>query len=138
LKEGVVGKLIGVDIADPAIRDAKVNAAKNGFSTNEKTDASNSDAITRFIASPAEKVLAEEMKSVLKTTPIVAVVDPARDGLHGTVVQTLRRNERIERLVYVSCNPTGTLVRDAGMLCGPPTKVRTVERCVLNLCTSCF
>lgn len=126
LKEGVVGKLIGVDIADPAIRDAKVNAAKNGFSNDENNDTNNDNVITRFIASPAEKVLAEEMKSVPKTTPIVAVVDPARDGLHGTVVQTLRRNERIERLVYVSCNPTGTLVRDAAMLCAPPTKVRTI------------
>lgn len=123
LKEGVVGKLIGVDIAKPAIRDAKLNASKNGFSTDENEDAASNKSITRFIASPAEKVLAEEMKSVPKSTPVVAVVDPARDGLHGTVVQTLRKNERIERLVYVSCNPTGTLVRDAGMLCAPPTKV---------------
>ena len=111
-----MGRLIGVDIAEPAILDAKVNAAKNGFSTD--------DTVTRFIASPAEKVLAEEMKSVSKSTPVVAVVDPARDGLHGTVVQCLRKNEKIERLVYVSCNPTGTLVRDAAMLCAPPTKVR--------------
>jgi tRNA (uracil-5-)-methyltransferase len=128
LKEGVVGRLIGVDIAEPAIRDAKVNAAKNGFSTNENGGTNDNDSITRFIASPAEKVLAEEMKSIPKTTPVVAVVDPARDGLHGTVVQTLRKNEKIERLVYVSCNPTGTLVKDAAMLCAPPTKVRKKSR----------
>eukprot|EP00804_Cyclotella_cryptica_P026148 CCRYP_013033-RB/>CCRYP_013033-RB protein AED:0.24 eAED:0.24 QI:114/1/1/1/1/1/4/201/724 len=123
LKEGIVGRLVGVDIAEPAILDAKVNAEKNGFLHDDNNSADDKDSfLTRFIASPAEKVLAEEMKSIPRTTPVVAVVDPARDGLHGAVVQTLRKNEKIERLVYVSCNPTGTLVRDAAMLCAPPTK----------------
>ena len=113
LKEGVVGKLVGVDISEPAIADAVLNATKNGY-----TDS----ATTRFVASPAEKVLPDEMKNIPKTCPVVAVVDPARDGLHGIVIRTLRSNERIQRLVYVSCNPTGTLARDAAMLCSPPTK----------------
>ena len=113
LKEGVVGKLVGVDIAEPAIADAKVNANKNGF-TDEET--------TKFIASAAETVLPSTMQDLPPDVPIVAVVDPARDGLHGVVVRTLRANERIQRLVYVSCNPVGTLTRDAAMLCSPPTK----------------
>jgi tRNA (uracil-5-)-methyltransferase len=113
LKEGVVGKLVGVDISEPAIADAVVNAMKNGYSES---------ATTRFVASPAEKVLPEEMKNIPQSCPVVAVVDPARDGLHGIVIRTLRSNERIQRLVYVSCNPTGTLARDAAMLCSPPTK----------------
>jgi len=113
LKEGVVGKLVGVDISKPAIADAVVNATKNGYTES---------ATTRFVASPAEKVLPDEMKNIPKNCPVVAVVDPARDGLHGVVVRTLRSNERIQRLVYVSCNPTGTLARDAAMLCSPPTK----------------
>ena len=113
LKEGVVGKLVGVDISEPAIADAVVNATKNGY-----TDS----ATTRFVASPAEKVLPDEMKQIPKSCSVVAVVDPARDGLHGVVIRTLRSNERIQRLVYVSCNPTGTLARDAAMLCSPPTK----------------
>ena len=113
LKEGVVGKLIGVDIAAPAIADAKANAEKNGY-----TD----DATTRFLAAPAEQVLPDTVKALPRDAPIVAVVDPARDGLHGTVVRTLRATEGIQRLVYVSCNPTATLVRDVAMLCSPPTK----------------
>jgi tRNA (uracil-5-)-methyltransferase len=113
LKEGVVGKLLGVDISEPAIADAVVNATKNGYTDSETT---------RFVASPAEKVLPDEMKNIPKSCPVVAVVDPARDGLHGIVIRTLRSNERIQRLVYVSCNPTGTLARDAAMLCSPPTK----------------
>lgn len=105
--------MVGVDIAAPAIADANINAKKNGF-----TD----DATTRFIASAAEKVLPATMADLPKDAPIVAVVDPARDGLHGVVVRTLRANEKIQRLVYVSCNPVGTLARDAAMLCNPPTK----------------
>jgi len=114
LKEGVVGSLVGVDIALPAIEDAKVNAEKNGYAKASDT--------THFIASAAEKVLPDAMKNLPPNTPIVAVVDPARDGLHGIVVRTLRANSQISRLVYVSCNPTATLVRDAAMLCSPPTK----------------
>lgn len=114
LKEGVVGTLVGVDISKPAIDDARINAEKNGFTES---------ATTKFIASAAEKVLPETMKDLPRDgTPIVAVVDPARDGLHGTVIKTLRANQKIQRLVYISCNPTGTLVRDAAMLCSPPTK----------------
>ncbi|KAL7545857.1 hypothetical protein ACHAWF_009211, partial [Thalassiosira exigua] len=113
LKEGVVGKLVGVDIAAPAIADAKANAAKNGYA----------DAATaKFVASPAEKALPDLLKQIPRDAPVVAVVDPARDGLHGVVVRTLRSCERIRRIVYVSCNPTATLVRDAAMLCAPPTK----------------
>jgi len=113
LKEEVVGKLVGVDISEPAIKDAEINATKNGY-TEPST--------TRFIASAAEKILPETMKDLPRHVPIVAVVDPARDGLHNAVIKSLRANEGIQRLVYVSCNPTATLVRDAGMLCSPPTK----------------
>jgi tRNA (uracil-5-)-methyltransferase len=128
LKEGVVGKLIGIDIAEPAIADAKINAEKNGYRNN--ADESNNEGVTRFVASAAEKIMPEIMKEITTsiregttTTPlVVAVVDPARNGLHAIVVRTLRANERIQRLIYVSCNPVGTLTRDAAMLCGPPTK----------------
>ena len=50
------------------------------------------------------------------------MVDPAREGLHADVVKAIRSNQRISRLVYVSCNPTATLVRDAALFCSPPTK----------------
>ena len=128
LKQGVVGRLVGVDIAEPAIADAKMNAKRNGWIIDDNPEENNSSTtsrskpITRFIASRAETVLPDEVKNIPRSIPVVAVVDPAREGLHGIVVKTLRVNEKIQRLVYVSCNPTGTLVRDAAMLCAPPTK----------------
>jgi len=51
---------------------------------------------------------------------VIAVVDPAREGLHPDVIRAIR-NSSVQRLVYVSCNPTASLVRDCGMLCSPPT-----------------
>jgi len=38
------------------------------------------------------------------------------------VIKALRNEREIKRIIYVSCNPTGSLVKDAGLLCGPTTK----------------
>lgn len=119
---------MGIDIAEPAIADARINAVRNGFSHDETADDAGFATTTRFVASAAEKVLPDVMRDISSggargaKPVVVAVVDPARDGLHGIVVRTLRANEWIQRLIYVSCNPVGTLTRDAAMLCGPPTK----------------
>jgi len=116
IKEGVAGRLLGVDVSGPAIKDAKINALKNwpGSSCN-----------AHFIASRAELVLSKEIRIAREkynVTNIIAVVDPARDGLHPDVIKTLRATGMIQRLIYVSCNPTKSLVRDAAMLCAPPSK----------------
>ena len=110
LKEGVVGKVIGVDISEPAIKDAIINAELNGY----KNDTTSKTNTTKFIASRAELVLANELKAVQDAkninmnntkkkndSMIVAVVDPAREGLHNDVLKTLRYNEDIQRLIYV-------------------------------------
>merc|ERR1719330_193130 len=57
--------------------------------------------------------------------PKVAVVDPAREGLHKDVCRALRNERNIQRIVYVSCNPTGSLIKDAVSLCSPQTKKYT-------------
>ena len=141
LKAGVVGQVVGVDISEPAIADANRNAILNGYTTNEMStvsDTSNdndcNNPSTRFVASRAELVLGREIHNAkqrqrqtddngtIKEMKFVAVVDPAREGLHADVVKAIRSNQRITRLVYVSCNPTATLVRDAALFCSPPTK----------------
>ena len=54
---------------------------------------------------------------------MVAVVDPPRSGLHRGCLAALRNCLPLKRLVYVSCNPTGSLVADLEVLCGPSSKV---------------
>ena len=110
MKEGVAGKVVGVDISAPAIDDAKVNAKLNGYETE---------------SNGGESVMGAELarvKSSDHSGKIVAVVDPARDGLHPDVVKALRGFKQIERIVYVSCNPTGSLIKDALHLCCSSTK----------------
>jgi tRNA (uracil-5-)-methyltransferase len=114
MKEGVVGKVVGVDISVPAIEDAKINAKLNGYEDETKT---------RFIASRAEHAMYQELKRVRGDQgKVVAVVDPAREGLHNDVLKSIREFDRIDRLVYVSCNPTGSLINDAAILCSPASK----------------
>lgn len=143
LKAGVVGQVVGVDISEPAIADANRNAILNGYTTNPMSNGDNvsndnvcDNPSTRFVASRAELVLGREIHNAKqrqrfnddtnddtrKEMKFVAVVDPAREGLHADVVKAIRSNQRITRLVYVSCNPTATLVRDAALFCSPPTK----------------
>lgn len=124
LRAGVAQRLIGVDICEPAIADAKRNAIKNGYTPAGGDDSpeNTTDAKVKFVAGRAEDVLARQVRKVNPNKKVVAVVDPARDGLHGDVIRTLRMFPKIQRLVYISCNPTGSLVRDAVLLCAPPTK----------------
>jgi tRNA (uracil-5-)-methyltransferase len=134
LKAGVVGEVVGVDISAPAIMDARMNASVNGYGTSpaDESNEDNESSATRFVTSRAELVLGREIHKVkqrqrqndgtTKSLNFVAVVDPAREGLHADVIKAIRCNNEICRLVYVSCNPTATLVRDAALLCSPPTK----------------
>jgi tRNA (uracil-5-)-methyltransferase len=116
MKEGAVGKVIGIDVSEPAIKDAIENAERNGYSRSDDHD------VTRFVASRAELVMQSESQNVDRNTPMVAVVDPARDGLHQDVIKSLRNQSSLQRIVYVSCNPTGSLIKDATLLCTPCTK----------------
>jgi len=91
-------------------QDARINAEKNGFGTSD---------CASFISSRAEHVMTQEVHKTSGKT-VIAVVDPAREGLHPDVIKAIR-NSSVQRLVYVSCNPTASLVRDCAILCSPPT-----------------
>ncbi|GKT27389.1 (Uracil-5)-methyltransferase family like protein, partial [Aduncisulcus paluster] len=89
-----------------------------------------------FVCGPAEKKLSSLIKQSTKIISssssssssysprglrCVAVVDPPRSGLHGSVVKLLRNNEHIERIVMVSCSPS-SLMRDMKALCAVTNK----------------
>ena len=127
MKEGVVGRVVGIDVSEPAIKDAIINAEKNGYGNDDENK-----GLAKFIASRAELVMQDEVRKVgsssssndesSRSPMVIAVVDPARDGLHNEVLKALRNDKNIQRIVYVSCNPTGSLVKDAAQLCSPRTK----------------
>tara|TARA_B110000211_G_scaffold204534_1_gene238103 strand:+ start:324 stop:1841 length:1518 start_codon:yes stop_codon:yes gene_type:complete len=94
------GEIIGVDIVESAIADARISASNNG-----------ADNIT-FHAADVGKFLLEypEYKGRIRTL----VMDPPRAGISP---KSLRKVIRLlaDRIVYVSCNPA-TQARDMATL----------------------
>lgn len=92
--------VMGVEIVEQAIEDAKRNAELNGF-TN-----------TYFEAGPAEEVIPRWYKEGKEAD--VLVVDPPRKGCDEALLNTIIE-QKPKRVVYVSCNPA-TLARDLRIL----------------------
>lgn len=89
-------KVIGAEIVDAAIENAKENARRNGIENAEFICADASDAARHF----AEAGMA----------PDVIIVDPPRKGLAPDVIDSIAQMAP-QRVVYVSCDPA-TLARD--------------------------
>ncbi|XP_014810859.1 PREDICTED: tRNA (uracil(54)-C(5))-methyltransferase homolog [Calidris pugnax] len=103
-----VAKVIGVEVVEKAIEDARWNAAFNGISNCE------------FHRGKAETVLPQLLSSWGDARPLVAVVNPSRAGLHYRVVRAIRNCKSIRRLLYISCKPEGEAMRNFLELCCPP------------------
>jgi 23S rRNA (uracil1939-C5)-methyltransferase len=93
-------KVIGVEIVDQAIKDAKRNAQLNNIENVE------------FYTGEAEKVIPKLYKQEQKAD--VVVVDPPRKGCDEKLLDTIIQMKP-KRVVYVSCNPS-TLARDLNYL----------------------
>jgi len=93
--------VVGAELAQSSIDDAKANAERNGISNIEL------HAIDLHVSKALD---------VLATfpTPDVILVDPPRAGMHPMLVEHLR-SVRAPKLVYVSCNPA-TQARDCAAL----------------------
>eukprot|EP01029_Cantina_marsupialis_P007909 TRINITY_DN190360_c0_g3_i1.p1 TRINITY_DN190360_c0_g3~~TRINITY_DN190360_c0_g3_i1.p1 ORF type:complete len:421 (+),score=156.85 TRINITY_DN190360_c0_g3_i1:357-1619(+) len=68
-----------------------------------------------------EEVTGNEFHPGNVSSKIIGIVDPPRAGLHHSVISTLRKCKHLKRLVYVSCDPTGSFVSDYAMLCQAPS-----------------
>lgn len=104
-------QVLGVEIVEQAIEDAKRNAELNGF-TN-----------TYFEAGPAEEVIPKWYKEGKKAD--VLVVDPPRKGCDEALLTTIIE-QCPKRVVYVSCNPA-TLARDLRILEDGGYKTKEVQ-----------
>ncbi|XP_053931780.1 tRNA (uracil-5-)-methyltransferase homolog B isoform X2 [Cuculus canorus] len=103
-----VSKIIGIEVVEKAVEDARWNAAFNGISNCE------------FHSGKAEAVLPQLLSSWEDSQALVAVVNPSRAGLHYRVVRAIRNCKSIRRLLYISCKPEGEAMRNFLELCCPP------------------
>ncbi len=91
------GLVVGIEIVQSAVADARKNAALNGIENCE------------FLEGDVRDILPG-----LKQRPDVMIIDPPRIGMHKDVTaQVLAVHP--EKIVYVSCNPA-TLARDLELL----------------------
>ena len=94
------GKVIGVEVVEQAVHDARENAQRNGIENAEF-----------FCADAGQAALELEKQGV---HPDVVVVDPPRKGLNSDCIEALHKMSP-RRIVYVSCDPA-TLARDVALL----------------------
>jgi len=98
---GECKKIVGIEIVDQAVEDAKENASLNNI-TNAEFHLGDVNTLMN------DDFIAENGK------PTVLVTDPPRAGMHPDVVKTMLKAE-VPKIVYISCNP-GTQARDINLL----------------------
>ncbi|EJW19401.1 23S rRNA (uracil(1939)-C(5))-methyltransferase RlmD [Paenibacillus alvei] len=104
-------RVLGVEIVEEAIADARRNAELNGVTNAE------------FAVGAAEDVIPRWKEQGV--TPDVIVVDPPRKGCDPALLETMLAMCP-ERIVYVSCNPS-TLARDLQVLAGGGYRIVEVQ-----------
>lgn len=104
-------RVIGVEIVEQAIEDAKVNADINGIENAE------------FYCGAAEEVIPRLYRQGV--TADVVVVDPPRKGCDEKLLDTIAEMQP-ERVVYVSCD-SATLARDLKYLGERGYEVKEVQ-----------
>lgn len=107
-------KIVGVEVIDAAIEDAKENAALNGLKD------------TAFFAGDVIDICNDEFFAA-HGKPDVIITDPPRAGMHEKLVRKIL-DMAAPTVVYVSCNPA-TQARDLNLLDEKyeVTKIRPVD-----------
>ncbi len=96
-----VKKVVGLELVEQAIEDARINSAINNI-TN-----------VQYFAGDISKILNKEFFET-NGKPDLVITDPPRAGMHDRVVEALNRIG-VPRIVYISCNPA-TQARDIGLM----------------------
>ncbi|KAG8597344.1 hypothetical protein GDO81_002256 [Engystomops pustulosus] len=106
-----VKKVVGIELCQEAISDAKANAEINNLNNIE------------FRCGKAEDIFPNLINSYTAQSP-VAIVDPPRAGLHSKVIIAIRKAEHLKRLIYVSCNPKAALNNFVDLCRAPSNRVK--------------
>ena len=105
------GKVIGVEVVEQAVLDARENAKRNGIENAEF-----------FCADAGKAALELEEKGIHAD---VVVVDPPRKGLSEDAIKAIGRMAP-RRIVYVSCDPA-TLSRDVALIKEKGYRLQSVQ-----------
>ncbi|XP_047553276.1 tRNA (uracil-5-)-methyltransferase homolog A isoform X2 [Lutra lutra] len=106
-----VKRVVGIELCQEAVEDARVNARDNELSNVE------------FHCGRAED-LVPTLVSRLASQQLVAILDPPRAGLHSKVILAIRRAENLKRLLYVSCNPRAAMGNFVDLCRAPSNRVK--------------
>ncbi|KAM8752393.1 LOW QUALITY PROTEIN: tRNA (uracil-5-)-methyltransferase homolog B [Rhynchonycteris naso] len=98
-------QILGIELVQQAVEDARWTAAFNCIINCE------------FHAGRTEKIFPQLLKSKEDGQSIVAVVNPARAGLHYQVIQAIRNCRAIHTLVFISCKPHGETTKIIELCC---------------------
>jgi len=93
--------VLGIDIVESAINDAKKNAELNGIEN------------AQFQQGAAEEIIPKLMEK--QSRPDIIFLDPPRKGCDPALLDALITAE-IPKIIYISCDPA-TLARDIKRLC---------------------
>ncbi|MFO7788949.1 MAG: 23S rRNA (uracil(1939)-C(5))-methyltransferase RlmD [Bacteroidales bacterium] len=94
-------KVIGVEIVEDAVRDARLNAEINGLNNLDFFTGDMKEVVTSPFISQHGR-------------PDVLVLDPPRAGIHKNVIKVILQVSP-EKIIYVSCNPA-TQARDLSLM----------------------
>nr|XP_060641687.1 tRNA (uracil-5-)-methyltransferase homolog A isoform X1 [Anolis sagrei ordinatus] len=106
-----VKKVIGIELCQEAVEDAKVNAQLNELNNVE------------FYCGKAEDLVPQLVNSFALQNSIT-VVDPPRAGLHSKVILAIRKSEHLKKLIYVSCNPRAAMNNFIDLCRAPSNRVK--------------
>jgi len=109
-----VGHVLGVEIVESAIQDAKVNALENNISNVTFFAGKIEDLVGESIA-----ILKGKLRDQNNEGEIVAVVDPPRVGFNSSFIKAIRASS-IKKIIYIACDPRANTNLIA--LCRPKSK----------------
>lgn len=107
-----VAHVIGIEVVESAVEDAKINARENSISN------------VSFFAGRAEDLIGESI-AILKQryksndSEIVAIVDPPRNGFNNSFIKHLRASN-VRKIIYIACDPRANT--NLTSLCRPTSK----------------
>ncbi|MCL1804903.1 MAG: 23S rRNA (uracil(1939)-C(5))-methyltransferase RlmD, partial [Clostridiales bacterium] len=105
------GAVLGVDVSEASVRDARLNARLNGAGN------------ARFLTGAAETLMPELASGGV---PDLIVLDPPAKGVKPAVIDTIL-TLRPEKVLYISCDPA-TLARDLELLSrGGGYRIRLIQ-----------